>query len=59
MIGTSLLLFLVAVLFLRIQVRSIADLAEAAEEFGKGVDNKSSSLTVLRKCAAPALPLSR
>ena len=40
MIGTSLLLFLVAVLFLRIQVRSIADLAEAAEEFGKGVDNK-------------------
>lgn len=40
MIGTSLLLFLVAVLFLRIQVRSIADLAEAAEDFGKGVDNK-------------------
>ena len=40
MIGTSLLLFLVAVLFLRIQVRSIANLAEAAEEFGKGVDNK-------------------
>ena len=34
------LLFLVAVLFLRIQVRSIADLAGAAEEFGKGVDNK-------------------
>ncbi len=40
MIGTSMLLFLVAVLFLRIQVRSIADLAGAAEEFGKGVDNK-------------------
>lgn len=40
MIGTSLLLFLVAVGFLRIQVRSIADLAEAAENFGKGIDDK-------------------
>lgn len=41
MAGTSLLLFLVAVGFLRIQVRSIADLAEAAENFGKGVDDKN------------------
>lgn len=40
MVGTSLLLFLVAVLFLRIQVRSIADMAQAAEDFGKGIDNK-------------------
>lgn len=40
MIGTSLLLFIVAVLFLRIQVRSIANLAEVAEDFGKGIDNK-------------------
>ena len=40
MIGTSALLFLVAVLFLRIQVRSIADLAKVAEDFGKGIDNK-------------------
>ncbi len=40
MIGTSLLLFVVAVGFLRIQVRSIADLAEVAEDFGKGIDNK-------------------
>ncbi len=40
MIGTSMLLFLVAVMFLRIQVRSIANLAEAAEDFGKGIDNK-------------------
>lgn len=40
MIGTSLLLFLVAVLFLRIQVRSIADLAQFSEDFGKGIDNK-------------------
>lgn len=41
MIGTSLLLFIVAVGFLRIQVRSIADLAEAAENFGKGIDDKN------------------
>lgn len=41
MIGTSLLLFLVAVLFLRIQVRSIADLAQFSEDFGKGIDNKA------------------
>lgn len=40
MIGTSFLLFLVAVLFLRIQVRSIAELAQVAEDFGKGIDNK-------------------
>ena len=40
MIGTSMLLFLVAVLFLRIQVRSIAELAQVAEDFGKGIDNK-------------------
>ena len=40
MAGTSVLLFLVAVLFLRIQVRSIAELAQVAEDFGKGIDNK-------------------
>lgn len=40
MIGTSVLLFLVAVLFLRVQVRSIAELAQVAEDFGKGIDNK-------------------
>ncbi len=40
MAGTSILLFLVAVLFLRIQVRSIAELAQVAEDFGKGIDNK-------------------
>lgn len=44
MIGTSLLLFIVAVLFLRIQVRSIANLAEVAEDFGKGIDNKDLNL---------------
>lgn len=40
MIGTSLLLFVVAALFLRVQVRSIAQLAEAAEDFGKGINTK-------------------
>lgn len=40
MIGTSLLLFAVAALFLRIQVRSIAQLAAAAEDFGKGINTK-------------------
>lgn len=40
MVGTSFLLFLVAVLFLRIQVRSIAELAQVAEDFGKGIDRK-------------------
>ncbi len=41
MVVTSLLLFLVAVLFLRVQVRSIAELAQVAEDFGKGIDNKT------------------
>jgi len=40
MIGTSLLLFVVAALFLRVQVRSIAQLATAAEDFGKGINTK-------------------
>ncbi len=38
MVATSVLLFLVSVLFLRIQVRAIADLAQTAENFGKGID---------------------
>ena len=38
MVGTSMLLFLVAVLFLRIQVRSIAELAQSGGKiFGKGI----------------------
>ncbi|MBQ7285025.1 MAG: ATP-binding protein, partial [Alphaproteobacteria bacterium] len=54
MAGTSVLLFLVAVLFLRIQVRSIARLAEVAEDFGKGIDNKDfkpSGSSEVRKAA--------
>lgn len=38
MVGTSLLLFVVSSLFLRVQARSIKQLAEAAEDFGKGID---------------------
>ena len=38
MVGTSLLLFIVSSLFLRTQARSIKELAEAAEDFGKGID---------------------
>ena len=38
MVGTSLLLFIVSSLFLRTQARSIRQLAEAAEDFGKGID---------------------
>ena len=44
MIGTSLLLFLVAVLFLRIQVRSIADLAHFSEDFGKEISERTQML---------------
>ena len=54
MAGTSVLLFLVAVLFLRIQVRSIAELAQVAEDFGKGIDNtkfKPSGSSEVRKAA--------
>lgn len=39
MVATSIFLFLVSVLFLRIQVRSIAELAQTAENFGKGIDD--------------------
>ncbi len=38
MIGSSVVLFVVAFLFLRIQVRAISRLAKAAELFGKGLD---------------------
>ena len=51
MVGTSMLLFLVATLFLRIQVRSIATLAQVAEDFGKGINTpfKPSGSSEVRK----------
>ncbi len=36
---TSVLMFIIVSLFLRIQVRSISDLAKVAEDFGKGEEN--------------------
>lgn len=38
MVGSASLLFVVAVMFLRNQIRGVATLAEAAESFGKGQD---------------------
>ncbi|MCP6059727.1 HAMP domain-containing protein, partial [Klebsiella pneumoniae] len=38
MVGTSLVLLTVAILFLRNQIRPIENLADAAEAFGKGRD---------------------
>ena len=61
MVGTSILLLLVAVLFLRGQVRPIQRLAAAAEAFGLGRDMpdfKPSGATEVRR-AAEALVLMR
>src|SRR4029077_11804346 len=38
MVGTSLVLIFIAILFLRNQIRPILSLADAAERFGKGRD---------------------
>ncbi len=60
MFGTSLVLLSVAVIFLRNQVRPIALLAEAAEEFGKGrevPDFKAAGATEVRQAAAAFLEM--
>ncbi|MBR7158632.1 MAG: HAMP domain-containing protein [Alphaproteobacteria bacterium] len=60
MLGSSLLLFIVAVLFLRIQVRSIRRLAKAADSFGKGhdVENfKPEGALEVRQAAAAFLAM--
>ena len=61
MIGTSICCcFWWRCLFCEFRVSSITDLAGAAEEFGKGVDNKKlKTLRLIRKCGAPGLPLSK
>lgn len=54
MVGTSLILLAVAILFLRNQIRPIRRLAEAAEEFGKGRDVRDfhpSGATEVRQAA--------
>ncbi len=55
MVGTSLVLLAVAILFLRNQIRPVRRLAQAAEEFGKGrdVDDfRPSGATEVRQAAA-------
>ena len=56
MVGTSLVLILVAILFLRNQIRPILRLADAAEEFGKGrdVDFRPSGAREVRQAATPS-----
>ena len=54
MVGTSLILLAVAILFLRNQIRPVRRLAEAAEEFGKGRDVRDfhpSGATEVRQAA--------
>ena len=54
MVGTSLILLAVAILFLHNQIRPIRRLAEAAEEFGKGRDVRDfhpSGATEVRQAA--------
>jgi two-component system osmolarity sensor histidine kinase EnvZ len=55
MVGTSLLLFGVAMVFMRNQVRPIRRLAQAADDFGKGRDSprfKPEGATEVRRAAA-------
>lgn len=58
MVGTSLLLFGVATIFMRNQVRSVARLADAADSFGKGrdiPDFKPQGATEVRRAASAFL----
>ena len=61
MVGTSLVLLMIAIPFLRNQIRPILQLAEAAESFGKGRPHaaRTSGRAAPRRCAAPASPSSR
>ena len=54
MVGSSLVLLGVAILFLRNQIRPILRLAEAAESFGKGRDDRDSARAARARCARPA-----
>ena len=61
MVATSIFLFLVSVLFLRIQVRSIAELAQTAENFGKGIDDdfKPYGSSEVRKAGVAFIEMKR
>lgn len=62
MIGTSLVLLTIAILFLRNQIKPILALAEAAEAFGKGrevTDFRPRGATEVRRAAAAFLEMKR
>ena len=59
MVGTSLVLLVVAILFLRNQIKPILRLADAAESFGKGREVPTSGRAARARCAAPRRPSSR
>ncbi|MGL4634436.1 MAG: ATP-binding protein [Beijerinckiaceae bacterium] len=61
MVGTSMVLLLVAILFLRNQIKPILALADAAEEFGKGreVEFKSRGAREVRRAGAAFLDMKR
>ncbi|RFB79675.1 ATP-binding protein [Methylovirgula sp. 4M-Z18] len=61
MVGTSLVLILVALAFLRNQIRPISRLAEAAENFGKGrdVDYRPSGAREVRQAGYAFLAMRR
>ena len=59
MVGTSLVLLTVAILFLRNQIKPILRLADAAESFGKGRDVPTSRRAARARCARPRRPSSR
>jgi two-component system, OmpR family, osmolarity sensor histidine kinase EnvZ len=61
MVGTSLVLLTVAVLFLRNQIRPILALADAAEDFGKGreVEFRPRGASEVRRAGAAFLDMKR
>ncbi len=61
MVGTSMILLTVAILFLRNQIKPILALADAAEEFGKGrdVEFKSRGAREVRRAGAAFLDMKR
>ena len=61
MVGTSLILLTVAILFLRNQIRPILSLADAAEDFGKGreVEFRPRGAREVRRAGAAFLDMKR
>jgi two-component system, OmpR family, osmolarity sensor histidine kinase EnvZ len=61
MVGTSLVLLVVAILFLRNQIKPILALADAAEDFGKGreIEFRPRGATEVRRAGAAFLDMKR